>query len=82
MNQNKNENTEECEMMDPMPASTKKSGQALGWLRQNLIHQASGPVVKAREAGAQTSYMPLKDERERFGAVHSKTVKIGILKDY
>jgi hypothetical protein len=67
-------------MMDPKPASTKKSGQALGWLRQNLMHQASGPVMKVRKAGTQTSYTPLKGKRERFGALQSQTVKIQPLK--
>jgi len=67
-------------MMDPKPASTKKSGQALGWLLQKLIPQASGPVVKVRKAGAHTSYSPLKGERECFGALHSQKVKIQSLK--
>ena len=35
------ENTVECEMMDPKQAMTKESGQALRWLRQKLISQAS-----------------------------------------
>jgi hypothetical protein len=69
-------------MMDPKQGSKKKSGQAWGWLRQKLIPHwhALGPVVKVRKAGAQTSYRPLKAERERFGALHSPKVKIQSLK--
>jgi hypothetical protein len=57
-------------MMDPKQASTKKFGQALGWLRhwQKLIPQAS---VEVQIAGAQTSYRSLKVGREHFGAVHT-----------
>ena len=68
--------------MDPKQGSKKKSGQAWGWLRQKLIPHwhASGPVVKVRKAGAQTSYSPLKAERERFRALHSPKVKIQSLK--
>jgi hypothetical protein len=58
--------------MDPKQASTKKSGQALGWHRQKLTPQASVPVVEVRKTGAQTSYMPLKAGRECFGALHSQ----------
>ena len=67
-------------MLDPKQASTKKSGQAWGWLRKKLIPQASGPVVKVQKTGTQTSYSPLKAERERFGAPHSPKVKIQSLK--
>ena len=67
-------------MLDPKQVSTKKSCQAWGWLRQKLIPQASGPVVKVPKAGAQTSYRPLKADRERFGALHSPKVKIRSLK--
>jgi hypothetical protein len=66
--------------MDPKQASTKKSGQALGWLHQKLIPQASVPVVEVRKSGVQTSYMSLKGGREHFGAVHSLKVKIESLK--
>ena len=55
-------------MMDPKQASTKKFGQALGWLRQKLIPQAS---VEVQIAGAQTSYRLLKVGIEYFGAVHT-----------
>jgi hypothetical protein len=64
-------------MLDPKQASTKKSGQAWGWLHQKLIPQASGPVVKVGKTVAQR---PLKAERERFGALHSPKVKIQSLK--
>jgi hypothetical protein len=67
-------------MLDPKQASTKKFGQAWEWLRQKLIAQASGPVVKVRKAGTQTLYRPLKAERERFGALHSPKVRIQSLK--
>ena len=60
-------------MMDPKPASTKKSGRALGWPPQKLIPQLLGPVVKVSKAGVQ---IYLKGERERFGALHSRKVKI------
>jgi hypothetical protein len=66
--------------MDPKQASMKKSDQALGWHRQKLIPQASVPVVEVRKSGAQTSYMPLKAGRERFGALHSQKVKRQSLK--
>jgi hypothetical protein len=68
VNQNRNENTGECEMMDPKQASTKKSGQALGWLRQKLILQALVPVVEVQKTGAQTSHRSSKVGREHFGA--------------
>jgi hypothetical protein len=45
----------ECETVDSKQASTKRSGQALGWLHQKLI-----PVAEVQKAGAQTSYRPLK----------------------
>jgi len=67
-------------MLDPKQASMKKSGQAWGWLRQKLILQASGPVVKVRKAGTQASYRPLKPERDRFEALNSPKVKIECLK--
>lgn len=67
-------------MLDPKQGSKKKSGQAWGWLRPKLIPQASGPVVKVRKDGAQTSYRPLKAEREHFGALHSPKVKVQSLK--
>jgi hypothetical protein len=67
-------------MLDPKQASMKKSGQAWEWLRQKLIPQASGPAVKVRKTGVQTSYKPLKAERESFGALHSPKVKIQSLK--
>ena len=69
-------------MMDPKRASTKKSGQALGWLRQKLIPQPSAtvPVVEVRKSGVQTSYRSLKVGREHFGAAHSLKVKIQFLK--
>ena len=62
-------------MMDPKQASTKKSGQALGWLRQKLIPQASVPVV-VRKTGAQTPYRSSKVGREHFEVVHTLKVKI------
>jgi hypothetical protein len=67
-------------MMDPKQASLKKSGQAWGWLHQKLNPQASGPVVKVRNAGTQTSYKPLKGEREHFEALHIPKVKNRSLK--
>jgi hypothetical protein len=75
-------------MMDPKQATTKMSGQplgwllqkSLGWLRPKLIIQASAPAVKIGKAGAQTSYSLLKVEIERFGALHSPKVKIRSLK--
>ena len=63
--------------MDPKQASTKKSGQALGWHRQKLIPQAS---VEVQKASAQTSYMSLEGGRERFGALHSRKGKWQSLK--
>ena len=66
-------------MMDPKQASTKKSGQALGWLRQKLIPQASVPVVEVGSE-SQTSYRSLKVGREHFGAVHTLKGKIQSLK--
>ena len=68
--------------MDPKQGLKKKSGQAWGWLRQKLIPHwhALGPVVKVQKASTQTSYSPLKAERERFGALHSPKVKIQSLK--
>jgi hypothetical protein len=66
--------------MDPKQASTKKSSQALGWLCQKLIPQASVPVVEVWKTGAQTSYRSLKDGREHFGVVHTLKVKIQSLK--
>jgi len=62
--------------MDPKQASTKRSGQALGWLRQKLIPQASVLVVEVRKTGVPTSYGSLKVGKECFGAVHSPKVKI------
>jgi hypothetical protein len=62
-------------MMDPKLASTKKSGQALGWPPQKLIPQLSGPVVKLSKAGVPRQTY-LKGERDRFGALHSRKVKI------
>jgi hypothetical protein len=70
-------NTVECETKDPKQASAKRSGRALGWLRQKLIPHAS---VEVRKAGAQTSYRPLKAGKERSGALHSKIVNIQSLK--
>jgi hypothetical protein len=67
-------------MMDPKQASTKKSGQALGWLRQKLIPQASVPVVEVGITGSETSYRSLKVGREHFGAVHTLKGKIQSLK--
>jgi hypothetical protein len=73
-------------MMDPKQASTKKSSQALGWLCQKLIPQASVPVVEiwkvveVWKTGAQTSYRSLKDGREHFGVGHTLKVKIQSLK--
>lgn len=67
-------------MLDPKQASRRKAGQAWGWPRQKLIPQGSAPVVKVRKAGVQTSYRPLKAERERFGALHNPKAKIGFLK--
>ena len=69
-------------MMDPKQASTKKSSQALEWLHQKLIPQASVPVVYVQKAGAQTSYMPLKAGREHFRALHSPKVNIQSLLKY
>jgi hypothetical protein len=68
--------------MDPKQASTKtrRSGQALGWLRQTLIPQVLVPVVEIRKAGAQTSYKSLKVGKEHFGALHSPKVNIQSLK--
>ena len=67
--------------MDPKLASMRKSGQALGWLRQKLIPKPElVPVVEVRKAGAQTSCRPLKAERERFGALHRPKVEIQCLK--
>ena len=60
--------------MDPKQASMRKSGQALGWLRQKLIPQHV--LEEVRKAGTQTSYRPLKAERESFWALHSPKVKI------
>ena len=80
VNQNRNEITAEYKILDSKQASTKKSGQAWEWLRQKLIPQAPGPVVKVRKTGTQTSYRHLKAERERFGALHSPKVKIQSLK--
>ena len=80
VNQNRNEITVECEMLDPKQASMKKSGQAWEWLHQKLIPQALGPVMEVQKTGAQTSYRHLKAERERFGALHSPKVKIQSLK--
>jgi hypothetical protein len=54
VNRNRNKNTVEYEMMDPKQASTNKSGQALGLIRQKLMPQASVPVVEVRKTGAQT----------------------------
>jgi hypothetical protein len=45
----------ECEIADPKQASMKRFGQALGWLHQKLI-----PRALVAEAGAWTSYRPLK----------------------
>ena len=67
-------------MLDPKPASMKKSGQAWGSLHQKLIPQATLPVVKVPKAGGQTSYRPSKAERERFGALHTPKAKIQCLK--
>ena len=67
-------------MMDPKQASTKKSGQALGWLRQKGMPQASVPVVEVRKTGPQASCKSLKVGREHFGAVHTLKVKIQSLK--
>ena len=64
--------------MDPKQASTKRSGQALGWLHQKLIPQALVPEVQ--KAGAQTPYRPLKDGKERLWALHSQKVNIQSLK--
>lgn len=60
--------------MDSKQASTKMSRQALGWLYQKLIPQAL--VAEVRKAGAQTSYSPLKDGKERLWALHSQKVNI------
>ena len=46
VNHDRNENTVECEMMDPKQASTMRSGWALGWLCQKWIPQALVPVVE------------------------------------
>jgi hypothetical protein len=73
-------NTAVFEIMDPKQASTKRSGQALGWLHRKWIPQGSAPVVEVRKAGAQTSNRPLKDRKERFGALHSRKVNIQSLK--
>jgi len=70
-------------MMDPKQASTKKFGQALGWLRpklKKLISQASVPVVEVPKTGAQTSYRSLKVGIEHIGAVHTLKGKIQSLK--
>jgi hypothetical protein len=68
--------------VDSKQASTKRSGQALGWLHQKLIPQAL--VVAVQKAGtlacAQTSYRPLKAGKERFGALHSPKVNFQSLK--
>jgi hypothetical protein len=72
-------NTVECETKDSKQASAKRSAQALGWLRQKLIPQASVPVVEVRKA--QASYnMPLEAGKERSGALHSTIVYIQSLK--
>jgi hypothetical protein len=73
-------NTVECETKDPKQVSAKRSGRALGWLRQKLIPHASVPVVEVRKAGAQISYRPLKAGKERSGALHSTIVNIQSLK--
>jgi hypothetical protein len=64
--------------VDSKQASTKRSGQALGWLHQKLIPQAL--VAEVQKAGAQTSYRPLKAGKERFGALHSPKVNLQSLK--
>jgi hypothetical protein len=80
VNRNINENTAdshaECEIMDPKQASTKRSGQALGWLCQKLIPQLVVVPVEVQKAGAQASYRHLKAGRARFGALHIPKVKI------
>ena len=70
------------ESTDSVQCRAPTWGQAWGWLRQKLIPHwhASGPVVKVQKAGTQTSYSPLKAERERFGALQSPNVKIQSLK--
>ena len=75
-------NTAECETVNSKQASTKRSGQALGWLHQKLIPQALGAEVhKAGALGpAQTSYRLLKAGKERFGALHSPKVNFQSLK--
>ena len=72
--------TAECETMDPKQASTKRSGQALGWPRQKLIPQTRRWVLQVRGAGAQTSYRHWKVGKGRLGAVHSQKVSIPSLK--
>ena len=67
-------------MMDPKQASTNKSGRALGWLHQKLMPQASVSVLKVLNAGAQTSYSPLKAGREHLGALNNPKVEIQYLK--
>jgi hypothetical protein len=63
-------------MMDPKQASTKKSGQALGWLRQKL----TVPVEDVGKTGTLILYRPLKAGREHFEDMHSPKVKIQSLK--
>jgi hypothetical protein len=47
--------------MDPKQVSTKRSDQALGWLRQNMmVLQASMPAVEVRKAVVQISYRTSK----------------------
>jgi hypothetical protein len=68
--------------VDSKQASTKRSGQALGWLHQKSIPQAL--VAEVQKAGAlaraQTSYRPLKAGKERFGALHRPKVNFQSLK--
>jgi hypothetical protein len=73
-------NTVECETKDPKQASAKRSGQALGWLRQKLIPQASMPAVEVRKVGAQTSCRPLMAGKARSVAPHSTVVTVQSLK--
>jgi len=64
--------------MDPMQASTKRSGLALGWPRQMLIPQ--GKVLEVRNAAAQIPNRPWKVGKDRLGAVHSQKVSFSYLK--
>jgi hypothetical protein len=64
--------------VDSKQASTKRSGQALGWLHQKLIPQAL--VVEVPKAGVQTSYRFLKAGKECFGALHILKVNVQSLK--